>query len=243
MKDQYVGDINDYIKYSLLRALGQAHAGSQLVCWMLTTDDGGADGRKIGYLRDPTRYRSIDSELFDSLSRIVASGVRSTTAIEANGALEGAAFFSGLLEDGAKPRSEFFSALWEDAQGRQVVFFDPDNGLSVDSVPLGRTGSCRYLYCSELAPLKDLNAAALIYQHFPRVQRVQYVASQLDRLASALPGFRTLAIYSSHVAFLAAAPPKQYQVFRAGFRLAKQRWASCVELVLIEPASQSDLHQ
>ncbi len=240
MKDQYVGDINDYVKYSLLRALGQAHAGAQLVCWMLTADDGGADGRKIDYLRDPTRYRSIDPELFDSLSRIVASGARSTTAIEANGTLKGSTFFNARLEDGASPRSEFFSAVWDAARGRQVVFFDPDNGLSVDSVPAGRTGSRRYLYCSELAPLQDLNAAALIYQHFPRVQRAQYVTLQLDRLASALPGFRTLAIYSSHVAFLAAAPPEQYQAFRAGFRLAKQRWASCVELMLVEPVGQSE---
>ena len=101
------------------------------------------------------------------------------------------------------------------------MFFDPDNGLSIDSVPVGRAGSRRYLYCSELAPLKDLNAAAVIYQHFPRVQRFQYVASQLDRLASALPGFQTIAIHSSHVAFLAVAPPDQLEAIRAGFHLAK----------------------
>lgn len=235
MKDQYVGDINDYIKYSVLRALGRAHSASQMVCWMLTEDDGGSDGRKTSYLRDPDRYRIIDPELFDSLDRIVASGTRSTTAVESNGTLPGATYFRARLEDGRRQRAEFFSALWSEAKDTRMVFFDPDNGLGIDSIPVGRNGSRRYLYCSELAPLKDLNAAALIYQHFPRVQRGRYVASQLDRLASALPGFQTIAIYSSHVAFLAVAPRDQLRGLRAGFRLAKERWASRLDLVLLEP--------
>lgn len=240
MKDQYVGDINDYLKYSLLRALDQESAGSQLVCWMLTADDGGADGRKISYLKDPARYRAVDPDLFDSLARIVASGTRTTTAVETNGMLSSSTFFRTRLEDGASQRSMFFSELWSQAQGHQIVFFDPDNGLSVDSVPVGRAGSRRYLYCSELAPLMDLDGAAVIYQHFPRVQRFEYVTSQLDRLASALPGFQTIAIHSSHVAFLAVAPPHHLDGIRAGFELAKRRWGSRLQLVVTEPGAPAE---
>jgi hypothetical protein len=237
MKDQYVGDINDYLKYSLLRALGQETVGPQLVCWMLTEDDGGVDGRKISYLKDPAGYREIDPDLFDALRRIVESGIRTTTAVETNGTLPGSTFFRTRLEDGAVQRSMFFSDLWSQAPGHQIVFFDPDNGLSVDSVPIGRAGSRRYLYCSELDPLVDLDAAAVIYQHFPRVQRVPYVALQLDRLASALPGFHTIAIHSAHVAFLAVAPPRRVDAIRMGFQLAKRRWASRLQLVITEPGS------
>lgn len=240
MKDQYVGDINDYLKYSLLRALDEETAGPQLVCWMLTADDGGADGGKISYLKDPARYRAIDADLFDSLGRIVASGARTTTAVETGGTLSSTTFFRTRLEDGASQRSMFFSDLWSQAQGHQIVFFDPDNGLSVDSVPVGRAGSRRYLYCSELAPLMDLDAAAVIYQHFPRVPRSQYVAAQLDRLANALPGFQTIAIHSSHVAFLAVAPPHHLEAIRAGFRLARRRWASRLELVVTDPAAPAE---
>ena len=67
--------------------------GPQLVCWMLTADDGGADGRKISYLKDPARYRAVDADLFDSLGRIVASGARTTTAVETDGTLPSATFF------------------------------------------------------------------------------------------------------------------------------------------------------
>lgn len=41
VKHQYVGDINDYRKYALLRALSAGGANRIGVCWMLTPDDGG----------------------------------------------------------------------------------------------------------------------------------------------------------------------------------------------------------
>ena len=48
MKDQYVGDVNDYVKYGFLRALSAARAGPLVVCWMLTPSDEGPDGGKVG---------------------------------------------------------------------------------------------------------------------------------------------------------------------------------------------------
>jgi hypothetical protein len=49
MKNQYFADVNDYFKYGLLRCF--AHAEFRLgVCWMLTPDDRGPDGRKTKYL-------------------------------------------------------------------------------------------------------------------------------------------------------------------------------------------------
>ena len=40
MKDQYFGDISDYRKYGILRALRSKVQGTLLVAWMLTPDDG-----------------------------------------------------------------------------------------------------------------------------------------------------------------------------------------------------------
>ena len=45
MKDQYFGDINDYRKYGLLRAIIRAGRLRILVAWMLTVDDGSTDGK------------------------------------------------------------------------------------------------------------------------------------------------------------------------------------------------------
>ena len=40
MKDQYFGDINDYRKYGLLRAITASSGLRLLVVWMLTPDEG-----------------------------------------------------------------------------------------------------------------------------------------------------------------------------------------------------------
>ncbi len=62
MKDQYVGDVNVYVKYGFLRALSAARAGPLVVCWMLTPSDEGPDGGKVGYLEQPERYRDGDTD-------------------------------------------------------------------------------------------------------------------------------------------------------------------------------------
>ena len=67
MKNQYFGDINDYRKYGLIRVLSGCGELSTGVCWMLTPDDGGSDGRKIEYLGKPEKWRLYDPALFDSL--------------------------------------------------------------------------------------------------------------------------------------------------------------------------------
>jgi hypothetical protein len=43
MKNQYFGDINNYRKYGLLRAVIHATRLRLLVAWMLTPDDGGSN--------------------------------------------------------------------------------------------------------------------------------------------------------------------------------------------------------
>jgi hypothetical protein len=74
MKNQYVGDINDYRKYGLIRALSASGKLSTAVCWMLTGDDGRRDGEKTAYLGQPGKYRDHDPDLFDRLREQVQAG-------------------------------------------------------------------------------------------------------------------------------------------------------------------------
>lgn len=55
MKNQYFGDINDFRKYGILRALAGPPL-SLVVSWMLTPDDGSTDGEFISYLSEPRRW-------------------------------------------------------------------------------------------------------------------------------------------------------------------------------------------
>ena len=47
MKNQYFGDKPDYVKYGLLRCLGNGGETSIAVCWMLTPGDGSRQGNRL----------------------------------------------------------------------------------------------------------------------------------------------------------------------------------------------------
>lgn len=231
VKNQYVGDINDFLKYSLLRALHETSEKRLLVCWMLTADDDRGDGRLTGYLSAPDIYRAIDPELFDALKRIVGEGRRSIDAVEAAQLVPDAAHHRALLTDDAVARDAYFAELRGKAASHRVLFFDPDNGLDVPSVRKGQRGSSRYLYMSELGSLRPLDCSVVVYQHFPRVKREDFVRSQLGRLNAALGDRKVFGLYSSRVAYLFGATVRDELALVRGASLARQRWGGQLRLV------------
>jgi hypothetical protein len=107
--NQYFGDINDYLKYGLLRCFAAAELRVG-VCWMLTKDDSRSDGRKIGYLSQPERWRSHDPVLFDTLARVAQMpNSRSIRHAENNEILPNTAFFRALVPDNAQERKAWFA--------------------------------------------------------------------------------------------------------------------------------------
>src|SRR5215469_10292462 len=93
MQNRYVGDIGDYLKLGILRAL---LPGFRLgVAWWLYPDEShNGDGRHIDYLNRHTQWRHFDPELFDALGRIVSSGQRNIRALESANVLPSASFAS-----------------------------------------------------------------------------------------------------------------------------------------------------
>ncbi|HEY6290461.1 MAG TPA: hypothetical protein VI455_02735 [Terriglobia bacterium] len=145
MKNQYVGDINDYRKYGLLRILARRLTIG--VCWMLTKDDGRPDGLKIKYLDAKERWRSHDSDLFEVLYKIVKKeNCRHICEVENRGVIPSGLFYSELLVSEKEARCAYFSSAFERLRSSDIIFFDPDNGVRY------RLGwSRRYLYGDELA--------------------------------------------------------------------------------------------
>src|SRR5437763_1252586 len=109
MKEQYVGDVNDYRKYALLRHLG---AGRQLrigVCWMLTPPDA---GNLRHYLEQPAKWRAYDPDLYDRLGAVVGQADPGRLlGIEQSGIIGGACFFNEPLTDKADRYGYFQRAL------------------------------------------------------------------------------------------------------------------------------------
>lgn len=200
MKDQYVGDVNDFLKYALLRGLA-GRSLSLAVIWMLTPSDGRGDGSKLGYLSRPSEYRVIDDAAFDALALLVSQGDRTIAAVERSGVLD-AQFASDLIPDEEAGREDYLRGALRMAKEADVVFFDPDNGLAVGSVLRGRRNSGKYLYWDELATAYRSGHSVVVYQHFPRVARSVYLEDIAERVKTATGSEGVLALTTSHVAFI-----------------------------------------
>ncbi len=231
MKDQYAGDVNDYAKYSILRALAAAQAGPLTVSWMLTEPDGRSDGRHVGYLDRSERYRPLEPDVFDLLAGIVRRGDRSVYAVEAAGVLPGAAFHSTVMVDSLAARREYFDELSAMLGPDDLVFVDPDNGLETPSTAKGRPGSRKYLYWDEVAQTIGPRRSLCVYQHYPRRPRAAYTAERLGQLASVAPAHGVFALCSSTVAYLVAATPHREQELRSAAEAIAALWDGLLVLI------------
>lgn len=200
MKNQYVADINDYVKYALLRALAPPNRPVAVV-WMLTAGDGRTDGRRLNYLGQPIRFRPIDPSLFDQLGMIGGSGRRSVAAVEERCLLPGAGFFAEPLHDDAHRRRTYFDRALAKCRGFPIIFFDPDNGFAVKSIPKGSRNSAKYLYWDELARTYERGHSVVVYQHFPRRPRLEFLHALAARIYEVTGLARTLVLQTAHVAF------------------------------------------
>lgn len=226
MKDQYVGDINDYRKYALLRALSLEGANRVGVCWMLTPSDGGLDGNKLAYLQQPERFRHYDSALFDILDHAAsAPNRRRLKTIEHSGAVASAVYHNDLLPDDVARRMAFMDRCAKEFRDTDLIFFDPDNGLEV-SLPKGRKNSSKYLYLDEVAEFYALGKSLLIYQHFPRIERTAFVTSCFDRLRLVAPGAAFWSFTTAHVVFFLLVHPESLARVALGAMEACERWGS-----------------
>ena len=206
MKNQYFGDINDYRKYALLRKL----CGCDIrlaVCWMLTPDDAGPDGKRTKYLDQPTRWRHFDPELFDSLRKAVPNNRRVAWA-EEMGILGSACFYSRLLSDSKEERGQYFKDFLCWAQHSDLAFFDPDNGLDVPSKPYGRKGSSKYLCWKELEQTWKAGKSILLYQHFPFKKREDFISEVAANLRARTSVAKVVAFRTPFVVFFLLAQPE-----------------------------------
>lgn len=204
MKHQYFGDVNDYVKYGLLRCFSQA--GLRIgVCWMLTPDDHRPDGRKIQYLSRPNEWKVHDPSLFDHLQRTLTSpDGRHLRHIEGADHISSARFFNGIVPDSRTDRPVWFQHMLAHLDGSDLMFFDPDNGIEVQSKSIGQKDSSKYIYWKELTETWEHVESLLVFQHFPRVKRNEYISTRVEEMESHLSGSLVIPLRSSNVLFLLA---------------------------------------
>jgi hypothetical protein len=177
---------------------------------MLTEPDDSKEGGNRKYLEQPSKWCGYDPGLFNMLAKAPAlPQLSDLQRIETEGILPRATFFSDDIRDKMAERQAFHARCMEKFVDRDLVFFDPDNGLEIKALPMGRKRSSKYVYESEIGDHYRSGRSALIYQHFPRhVTREACIANAANRLAARLPGVSIWSIVTAHVVFLLAVRPE-----------------------------------
>jgi len=168
MKNQYLTDIGDYGKYGLLRFL--ASKGIRIgVNWYLTRDDGSNDGRFKKYLDKQAEKWMADDELFEELKRIKAQKKSTIHSIEAAGLIPQAVYYSARLDyskqtqcegmtvcekltpdERAVARDKWFTGSIPCLRQADLIFADPDNGISYRATPRTKNNE-KYILPAEVA--------------------------------------------------------------------------------------------
>lgn len=173
MQDRYVGDIGDYVKLALLRALKPGYRLG--VGWWLHPDEThNRDGRHIGYLDSPGEWRSIDSQVFDSLGDVVRSGARRVEALEASGLLDKTVFHRVALPTAGKgaplatARQKWLADMKAATDTCDLLFLDPDNGLEPRRFRFESRRSAKSVGLCELRALQRHDRCLVVYHHQTR---------------------------------------------------------------------------
>ena len=172
MKNQYFGDIGDYGKYGLLRFLRDS--GVKVgVNWYLTPCDGRTDGSHTEYLHQ-SEMREYDPDLFDFLQPRAEKKDKSVSEIENEPLMDGITFYNRLMnfdsisdcvergEERKKWHSDALSALSE----CELIFADPDNGLSLNKRGTQKKAQ-KYILKNEIKEYFEGGKQILYYQHRP----------------------------------------------------------------------------
>ena len=185
MQDRFVGDVGDFGKYGLLRALCADDLSLGVVWYLVPDEEGTGDGGQVGFL-DPTprnlsRFRDCDPPLYDALGEIVEDGARSVRVIRERGVLpEGTVFHEEILSFAGMPfaggaarerrldhRRAWARGALAATRGCDLVFADPDNGLE-SGTPRHHKKGPKYACFDELAPYLDRGQSLVVYHHLHR---------------------------------------------------------------------------
>lgn len=226
MKNQYFGDVKDYLTYGLLRTLQQVSGLRVGVAWMLTPDSANGEGELRAYLSQPRLWQAHDPALFADLRRVPEHG-RSVQLAGQFGLIPGALYYDAPLPPAAAARQAYFQQLFAALRACPLLFFDPDNGLETKTTPRGGQPSIQHLYWSEAAEAYHRHGhSLLIFQHFPRRSREIYLEERAQEFAARLGVQRIEWFQTSQVVFFLAARPEHAAALQKAAGAVQAQWGA-----------------
>lgn len=161
MQDRYAGDVGDFGKFAVLRALaGDRTLG---VCWYRCSGAGeqNNDGRHVAYLDRADEFRHLDEHAFDAMRSVVRSD-RSLAALERCNLLPGATYHGDEVPRDDDARKAWFARLAKAVDHCDLVFTDADNGFEWSKL------SPKCVARAEARALRRRGRALLLYHHQTR---------------------------------------------------------------------------
>ena len=144
---------------------------------------------------------------------VLEKGVRDISIIERGDILPNCRFYKDYIHDDIDLRDRYFVKFFKFAKGTDLVFFDPDNGLEVKSIPRGKKNSSKYLYWSEVKDSYQAGHSILIYQHFPRMQRESFIRNLVRQFKAMTEVDRIFYYKTRHVVFFLLTQSKHESLF------------------------------
>jgi len=177
MQNRYTGDLGDFGKYGLLRALCGCVIEDDYpefklgIIWCLFPDESHTkDGLHISYLdvcnSNNRHFRRLDQSLYDQLLAFVVCGNRNVAAIqksvifsEETGIYAEPLSFNDLpysgpltLQERLLRRNNWLENAKKTMKTFDLVFFDPDNGIASDIVKQSAKKAPKFVFLSDLNP-------------------------------------------------------------------------------------------
>ena len=199
MQDRYAGDIGDYGKIGLLKAL-QTQGLSVGVNWYRVEPmdtEKKADGtykQEDGKYLIPEYLQVCDTPLAEQLTKIAKSNNRSIKSLERGDFIPDARYYSEPIT--VAGRYEWHKRALDLLRGVDIVFMDPDNGMLVKSVGKRSAKSIKYAFYEEVADYIGQKQSVLIYNHRSRKQEDAYFRELSEKLGeiTGVPESRILKI-------------------------------------------------
>ena len=187
-----MGDVGDFSKFGLLRALSgifprtEPHLALGVVWYVpdrgtiAETDPG--YGQHLGYLDQGRVYRDCDPALFDCLRGIVAH-IRTLAAVEQSGILGAGTRF--WPEPIPPTRTRWLNQALSATADADVVFLDPDVGLATAAMENKPKPSPKHVHRDELRAFLRLSRrqTVVVYQHYPRTHSARQSQVEAWRVA------------------------------------------------------------
>ena len=178
MQDRYAGDIGDYGKFALLKSV--ENAGLRLgVNWYKFKTAGTEKQVNERYLISED-HNSYDPELAKKLFAISKSENRSIKTLQNAKLLETEHYYDSDTPKKSE-RADWQKKAMEVFSSCDIVFLDPDNGLSVKSVREQSHQSTKYTYMDEITDYISRGKNVILYNHRQRKKAGVYFSSFVSR--------------------------------------------------------------